>query len=221
MLTCPWCGTNYVTFQSNCTHCGGPLPLPAANGLAGADEPLPRPPLPPRPIADRYIWRLLSADGAAIVGFVFILLGLVFTVVGVVMLAIVLSLVFARVPGASIAAGVTTLVGLPFAIIGPVFLIVGGVLGVRRYTAMRQIVRVMREGQSTEGRIVSVQENFHVRVNYRHPWIIRYQFHLGGRDFAGQVTTLNVPGAGLQAGNQVRVLYLPDTPQHNALYPHP
>ena len=28
MITCPWCGTNYQSFQSNCSNCGGSLPLP-------------------------------------------------------------------------------------------------------------------------------------------------------------------------------------------------
>jgi len=25
MITCPWCGTNYQTFQSDCPKCGGPM----------------------------------------------------------------------------------------------------------------------------------------------------------------------------------------------------
>ena len=29
MVTCPWCGTNYLTFQSNCNNCGGALPVAA------------------------------------------------------------------------------------------------------------------------------------------------------------------------------------------------
>ncbi len=28
MITCPWCNTSYLNFQSNCSNCGGPLPLP-------------------------------------------------------------------------------------------------------------------------------------------------------------------------------------------------
>ena len=25
MVVCPWCGTNYAAFQSNCSKCGGPI----------------------------------------------------------------------------------------------------------------------------------------------------------------------------------------------------
>ena len=35
MVICPWCGTNYTTFQSNCSRCGGPLtgPTPAETSI--------------------------------------------------------------------------------------------------------------------------------------------------------------------------------------------
>jgi len=35
------------------------------------------------------------------------------------------------------------------------------------------------------------------------------------------VTTLNTPSAALQPGQPARVLYLPQAPQYNSLYPHP
>ncbi len=206
MITCPWCGTNYATFQSTCNHCGGPLPLPEEKVSLETDEILPSPPLAPRPISDSYTWRLMASDGGAIVAFVFLILGLVFTFVGVV-LAVALGRVF--------------VVGVPFTILGPLFLITGVALGAWRYSDAHQVVHVLREGQATEGQIVDVKENYRVRVNNRYPWIIRYQFRLDGRTFEGQVSTLNTPGAGLQTGRKARVLYLPNAPKHNVLYPHP
>ena len=220
MVTCPWCGTNYATFQSNCTNCGGTLPLPAEKVSPDADEPLPSPPLAPRPISDSYVWRLLSTDAGAIVGFVFVVLGLISTIVGV-GFVVVLGSVFAFAQGVSAAGGITAIIGIPFAVLGLLFLIVGGALGVWRYNQARQVVRVLRQGQATEGQIVELRENYRVRVNLRHPWIIQYQFRLGGRTFMGRVTTLNRPGPGLQPGKRVNVLYLPDAPEHNVLYPHP
>jgi len=205
MLTCPWCGTNYATFQSTCTNCGGPLPLPAGKASAETDENLPSPPLPPRPIADSYAWRLLAADGAAIAALVFVVLGLVFAIVGVVLTAAI----------------VTAFVGIPFAGLGLLFLIGGGALGVWRYQQAHQVLRVLREGEAIEGQIVEVGENYSVRVNGRYPWVIHYQFRLDGRAFEGRVTTLNTPGAGLQPGKRACVLYLPNAPEYNSLYPHP
>lgn len=205
MVTCPWCGTNYATFQPTCTNCGGPLPLPAEKASLESDEALPSPPLPPRPISDAYAWRLLPSDGAAVSAFVFILLGLVFTFVG----------------GVLTAGIITAFAGIPFAVIGPLILIVGLALGLWRFSEARQVVRVLREGQATEGQIAEVSENYRVSVNGRHPWVIRYQFRWDGRIYAGRVTTLNSPGANLRAGKRASVLFLPNAPQHNVLYPHP
>ncbi len=204
-ITCPWCGTQYATFQPNCSNCGGPLPFPETNSVQDPDERLPSPPPAPRSISDSYAWHLMMTEPSSIVALVFTILGSVFTILG-----IVLSVAINRVP-----------VGVPFAIFGPVLLIVGLALGVTRYTNARQTVRVLREGQATEGEIVNVRENFAVTVNNRHPWIITYRFHQDGRDFQGQVRTLETPGPRLQAGKRSCVLFLPDAPQHNVLYPHP
>lgn len=69
MITCPWCGTNYTAFQSNCKNCGGLLPLPSS-AAAQPDE-LILPPPAPRPILDRYVWKLFFADGWFISAMVF------------------------------------------------------------------------------------------------------------------------------------------------------
>ncbi len=219
MLTCPWCGTNYAAFQSNCANCGGPLPLPA-QVPPEADALLASPPLPPRPFSNSYAWRLLLADGAVIAAFVFIVLGLVFTSVGVV-LTVALGPVFTVVRGVFTVGKATAFVGVPFAVIGPLFLIVAVALGVWRYGKARQVVRVLREGQAIEGEIIEVGQNYNVRINYQHPWVIWYQFRVDGRDFEGRVTTLNPPGAHLQEGKRAWVLYLPNALEQNVLYPHP
>ncbi len=205
MVTCPWCGTNYASWQSNCKNCGGPLPIPGDKGGSESDEILPSPPLPPRPIADSYAWRLLSSDGGAIVALVFLILGFVFTSLG----------------GGLILGRVTAPVGIVFGTIGPLFLIVALGLGFWRYSRARRTVKVLREGQATEGRILDVRQNYHVRVNNRYPWVVRYTFQAEGRTLEGQVSTLNTPGPSLQAGKKASILYLPNSPENNALYPHP
>jgi hypothetical protein len=207
MITCPYCGTNYQAFQPNCKNCGAPLPMPAGPNApmaadVGGDNP---PPPPPRPVADSYAWRLMLVDGWAVVGLVFLLIGAIFTLVGA---ALTLGII-------------TALVGLPFLVMGLGFLAVGGALASSRLTAARQTVRVLREGQATDGTIASVEQNLNVRVNGRNPWTISYQFRAGGQQQEGRVTTLNVPGANLQPGRAAYVLYLPQSPQYNSLYPHP
>jgi Protein of unknown function (DUF3592) len=186
------------------------MPIPAedtAPHLAASlpEASVPMPPPPPRPIADSYAWRLLVTDGWAIAAFVFGLLGAIFTLVGVVLtLAII-----------------TAFVGIPFAGLGLLFLGGGAAVAVWRYQEAQKVVRVLQVGEAVEGQIAQVEENLHVRVNARHPWVIQYQFRVGGQTYEGQVSTLNAPGAALQPGQRACVLYLPQTPDRNVLYPHP
>ena len=177
---------------------------PAAAASVDEGSP-PAPPPAPRAIADSYAWRLMFSDGWAVVGLVFVILGAVFTLVG----------------GALTLGIITALVGLPFLFIGLGFLGVGLALARGRYQTAKQVVNVLRQGAATVGQIEDVQENLAVRVNQRHPWTITYQFRLNGRDFAGRVSTLNPPGPALRPGRRASVLYLPDAPEHNVLYPHP
>ncbi len=210
MITCPWCGTNYAAFQSNCKNCGGPLPPPAQAAAPAPEREAPAarrapPPPPPRPISDSYVWRLLAADGGAIAGGIFALLGAIFLFVGVPLTIGI----------------ITAFVGLPFAGLGAVFLGVGGWLLVRRYESAQKTVSVLRQGEAVEGRILEVRENYNVTVNNRHPWTITYQFQMNGRGYEGKVSTLNRPDPQLQPEQAAYVLYLPDAPEVNTLYPHP
>lgn len=206
MVTCPWCGTSYLEFQPNCRNCGGPLP-PArrAESASPADEPPPAPPPAPRSISNRYAWRLMRSDGYAITGGIFAFLGFLFIVIG-------LPLVFAIV---------TIFVGLPFTLLGLGFLGVGVGLLVWRHQQALRIVRVLRDGQAAEGRILTLEMNPSVRVNNRHPWEIEYQYQVFGREYVDRITTLNTPGPQHQPGQPVWILYLPQTPENSSLYPHP
>jgi hypothetical protein len=207
MITCPWCGTHYAAFQSNCKNCGGPLPPPAQDGAPEREADLhgAPPPPPPRPISDSYVWRLLAADGGAIVAGVFALLGAIFTLVGA---ALTLGII-------------TAFVGLPFAGLGIVFLAVGGLAFARRYEAAQKTVSVLRHGEAARGQLTAVEENLSVRVNRRHPWTLTYQFQVNGQSYTGKVSTLSRPAPQHQPGQAAYVLYLPGAPELNALYPHP
>jgi hypothetical protein len=151
------------------------------------------------------VWKLLGTDGWAIASGVFAFIGGIFTLLGVVLTLGI----------------VTAFVGLPFGLLGVIFLGLGG-FGLRaRYREKQRIVNVLRHGEVVEGQITSTDENLAVTVNGRHPWEIRYRFQIAGRDYVGSVTTLNFPGPHLQAGQPAYVLHLPNTPENNALYPHP
>jgi hypothetical protein len=206
MIICPWCGTNYLTFQSNCDKCGGPLQLADEKIVSSdSDEILQTPPLPPRPISDRYVWRLFFSDGWWITILVFSILGVVFFPVG-----------------AGLTLGViTAFVGIPFLLLGIGFLIAGGWVAVWRYQIAQKIVNVLRVGEAVRGRITEVQQDYSVMVNDRNPWVIRYQFQANGQNVEGKVTTFNPLGQQFQEGEAVSVLYLPADPKWSSIYPHP
>ena len=205
MVTCPWCGTNYTSFQPNCDNCGGSLPLPPETVPAASSVALATPPPPPRDVPRQAVWHILCSDGWAISGLVFSLLGLVFVVVGIPLTVSV----------------VAAFVGLPFGGLGLLFLGGGIAILVWRYQMAHRTVELLREGETTLGEIVSVTQNYHVRVNGRYPWTVEYDYEVNGRLYNGKVTTLSMPDLSRQPGSPVYVLYGPDDPDQGTLYPSP
>lgn len=204
MFVCPWCGTNYLTFQPNCQNCGGLLQAEETTASVSS-EGLPTPPPAPRPISTTYVWRLLSADGGAIAALVLGLVGIIFGVVGAVLALAV----------------VTAFIGIPFLLLGIVFLGIGAVLLTRRYQEAQKMVRILREGESGIGQISGLRENTSGRINGRYPWILEYQYQVNGQTYAGKVSTLNRPGQQMQVGKAVRILYLATEANRSSIYPHP
>jgi len=205
MLTCPWCGTNYTSFQPNCDNCGGSLPLPPEMAPSPPAKSLVSPPPPPRHVPRQALWHIMFSDGWAISASIFSLLGLVFVVVGV---PLTVSLVAA-------------LVGLPFLGLGLVFLAGGIAILVWRYQTAQETVEVLREGEAVVGEIVSVIQNYQVRVNGRYPWTVKYDYEVDGRLYGGKVTTLSRPDLSQEPGTPAYVLFMPDDPGQSTIYPSP
>ncbi len=181
------------------------MPIPRAETASTTPDVPAVPPPAPRPIAGRYAWTLLLADGWAIVAFILALLGIIFLPVG---LGLTLGII-------------TAIVGIPFLLLGLALLGAGVGLGIWRYQETQKVIGVMRIGEAAEGQITQVDEILNVEVNDRHPWQIRYQFALAGQTYEGVVKTLNPPGEALRPGKRACVLYLPGSPAQNVLYPHP
>jgi hypothetical protein len=203
MITCPWCGTSHERFQQNCGSCGGPLP---ALSPTSENDPTVPPPAP-RAVPRRYKWSLWLTNGWLIAAGIFALLGAIFTLVG-----LVLFVIFALV-------GIEILIGLPFVAVGILFLGVGLPIIVWRYGEVRRATDVLRLGEATLGQVVTVDQNYFVRINRRHPWVITYRFQAIGREYRGKTTSLNPAAAELQPGQAIYVLYLPDNPHKSVPYP--
>lgn len=204
-ITCPWCGTNHLEFQSNCKNCGGPLPAPSEVAKGDARRKLVMPLEPPREISSSFAWRWLLTDGWTIASFVFVIVGGSFSI-----------------SGAGLTLGIiTAFVGIPFLIFGIAMLAGGLAVLIWRYDLAQKALNVLRHGLATRGEITALEPNYNVRINGRTPWTIGYKFTLDGNDYAGKVTTLNNPSVEMAPGNPAVVLYLADAPQFNGLYPHP
>lgn len=205
MITCPYCGTNYASFQTNCSNCGGSLPLPVEKPVEAPEEHIAIPPPAPRELPRNYVWRLLLTDGWGITGFVFTLLGVIFTPLGI---GLILAII-------------TAFVGLPFIGMGMMFLLGGAALLVWRYSEAKKLAGILREGRPVLGKIESVLQNFHVQINGRYPWTIAYRYQVGGQDYRDKTTTLSQPDLSQRPGRGVYVLYQDGTPESSTIYPHP
>ena len=208
MITCPRCGTQYKEFQFECDQCGASLPLPPADG-SGPEEitPVPNEPIapamPPRQVPNHALVRVLINDPGAIIGGIFFLIGSIFFLV----------VTFAMVPAFRLPDSLL-FIGFNF-----IFIAIGAVLTFRGYQKARQMVNILRDGQSALGEIKDISLNYRVRINNRHPWIIQYSFKVFGSDYQGELSTLKQPDEDYQPGKAVYVLYQQDDPQKNTLYP--
>lgn len=207
-ITCPYCGSSYTSFQTNCSNCGATLPPPkeiAPEVRAKAPVRALTPPPAPRDVADGYVWRLLLQDGWAIAALVFAFIGGIFSFVG-----------------AGLTAGIiTAFVGLPFLFMGLPMLAGGGYLGYQRHQLAQQQLHVLQTGADTLGEITELDMNHNVRVNGRNPWTVTYRYSVDGVEYEGSLSTLNTPGSELAPGNPITVLYLADNPEISGLYPRP
>jgi hypothetical protein len=102
---------------------------------------------------------------------------------------------------------------------GLLFLIVSLPILWWRYNEAKQKLQAFQRGQPILGEITDIHINYNVRSGTRRPWVIHYRFQINGRDYEGRVNTLNREAANYQPKQPVYVLYLPDHPEQNTLYP--
>jgi hypothetical protein len=205
MIVCPWCGTNYSDFQSDCSKCGGPIQAPQSIPAPDNNSTVLMPPPPPRVIAANYQWKLMIADAWSLGAGIFALLGSIFSLVGLIMTIAI----------------ITAFVGIPFLGMGLLFLAGGGFVLNRRYQETKKIMEVLRNGEAVIGQVLTSELNYSVQVNGRNPLTIDYQFQASGKNYQGSITTLNHLNLQFDPGKPVCVLFLLFAPEYNSIYPHP
>lgn len=197
---CAWCGQRNPNTILECRKCGGPLTPPLG------EDPGAAPPPPPRVLPAGYKRRMLfSNTPITLVGGIFLLvgfpLGVIFTTLGFAIPEIWLFIVIGGGVG-----GLFTLLG-------------GGML----YFGIQQglgKIRPYEHGQATVGEVIAIQQDYSMSVNGRYPWAIVYIFDdARGRPYEGQAITWQHAPNTQAVGNHVFVLYMPDDPHQNVLYP--
>lgn len=154
------------------------------------------------------------ARGSGVVALVFSILGLAFLPVGAGFVFVLL---------ANDATDQSTsvedprwVVGVAFLIIGAGFAAVGLTLGWRRLASVRRSEALRQYGMPAIGTIRSMEQNVSVRVNRRHPWIVQYEYSVGGMQYHGTENTFHVP-VGLEPGAQIGIRYDGQDPRQSAL----
>ena len=154
------------------------------------------------------------ASGSGVVALVFSILGLAFLTVGAgFAFALLANEVTDRSTGVGESRGV---LGVTFLSIGAGFAAVGMTLGWRRVASLRRREALRKYGRPATGTITSVEQNVSVRVNRRHPWIVRYDYHVGGMPYHGIESTFDMP-VGLEPGAPISIRYDGEDPRRSAL----
>ncbi len=196
-IACPWCTQRNPADALECRKCGGPLPVPGI-------DPGPEPPPPPRTLPKGYKSRMYWKNSPMTT------IGIVFAIVG-----LSIACVF---PAIGIAVGL-----VPFACAGGFFGMAFGIIGAAMlYSGIKTArgkLRPYEFGIATPGEIIDIYRDTTVEVNGRNPWAVQYLFEVGSESIEGKSITWKHAPKLQKAGNHVWVLYMPDDPEQNALYP--
>ena len=193
VVACSWCGTNYTSFQPNCRNCGGPIAPPPGEHAGSL------PPPAPRELPSGYMRRQLLKSPLLIMGAIFSLIGVPFTII---------------YPIIGISTG-----ELLFLLIGGCFSITGIIMVVFSMRTLRKKLQAFEFGEAVIGKVVEVYRDTSIKVNGRSPWAIVYEFDVQGRLYEGTVRSWEYSAQKRKPGQPLHVLYMKEEPEHNTIYP--
>ena len=107
-----------------------------------------------------------------------------------------------------------------FAALAPLLFILGGASLFRHgWQTACGVLKAFRKGVAVEGKVVEVRLDKTQSVNQRHPWVMTYQFPVGNELIEGSITSFNSTLGTRGGGQPLWVLYVPDDPTQNTIYP--
>jgi hypothetical protein len=129
-------------------------------------------------------------------------------------------------------------------LVGGVFFVIGGILtfallflggwpalfpllfALGGYAMMRSgrrsaaaTLNAFTRGTAVKGKVVSVTMDYSQSINGQHPWKLVYHFPVGGEWQEGIAVSWDSTVTMRAAGQPLWVLYLPEDPEQNTLYP--
>lgn len=208
---CGWCSTATTELaRTNCASCGGPLPpLPLAvlrlhPELGVSDEALlaVKPGPAPRKLPRGYRARVTFwKNPLAVIGAAFGAFGVLFGGLGCPLTIVLIPL------------------GLGFLGFGVLFGGLGALMAFFGVRAGAVRIRALVDGVPARGRIVEVHTDTSQSINGRHPRSIRYVFDAGDGVHEGVATAWEWLDGDRDPDEPCWVVYLPDDPDTNALWP--
>ena len=141
-------------------------------------------------------------------GFVFLMVGGIFTAVASVM---ILAGIAAALAGES--------AGLFFILFPMIHLTVGVSLLVYALRGRKLRREVVRSGEVALGRVDEVGIQHNVRINGRSPFRMTYSFDVAGTTYGGKHTTMNEALTSHRPHDRIWVLYDPADPSRNVEWP--
>ncbi|MEM7181527.1 MAG: DUF3592 domain-containing protein [Spirochaetota bacterium] len=197
IYSCHWCNSQFKDYHERCPNCGGPMPIHSHDSFSASI------PAAPREIPNGFFWKKLVTRPLFLVGAIFSFIGTLFCVL---------------YPGIGLTTGMLLFsiigggIGFIFAVLGYTFLYIS----IRN---LKKILKAYREGKPTTGKVIQAYFNYHVRINGRHPYVILYQYSVGGRMHTAKVSGFPEALAHLQMGQELDVLYLTENPSISTVYP--
>jgi hypothetical protein len=189
MITCGWCNTHYTSWQSQCTSCGGPMPPLPGMELG------PPPPTTPRVLPKGFALRTrLTGNVATWVGLIFFTFGSLMAI----------AIFFAS----------------PWATLFPLFFALGG-FGMLRLglTQASNTLKAFKHGTAVAGHVHSVGLDSSNRINDEYARKLIYHFQVENQLHEGTLSSFDSTLSTRRSGQPLWVLYLPDDPTKNTLYP--
>lgn len=121
-------------------------------------------------------------------------------------------------PGLSRLAGESYSVFGVFGLFPLLFAVIGLPMALHARAANQREIRAYTQGEATIGKLLSFDMDRTVRINRRHPWMLRWEYFVDGHRYTGSLSAMDHDVLAPYATDELAILYDPAEPSTNTLY---